>query len=42
VVSNGTPEQRLGWAFRMYDVDGSGTIDEKEMIKIVEVRKQCF
>ncbi|KAI6202872.1 Neuronal calcium sensor 2 [Aphelenchoides besseyi] len=30
------PNKKLEWAFRMYDIDGNGTIDEKEMIKIIE------
>lgn len=37
IMSNGTPEQKLEWAFRMYDIDGSGTIEEEEMVKIMQV-----
>ena len=31
VTSSGTPAEKLSWAFRMYDVDGSGSIEFNEM-----------
>jgi len=36
VTSSGTPHQKLDWAFRMYDVDGNGWVDQKEMTRIVK------
>jgi len=30
------PKQKLEWAFSMYDIDNSGYVEQKEMIKIME------
>lgn len=35
VTSNGSPEEKLAWAFKMYDIDGSGCIDLNEMKRVV-------
>ena len=36
VSSDGSAKEKLTWAFRMYDVDGSGVIEPDEMVKVVE------
>lgn len=38
----GTPEQRLGLYFRLCDLNGNGTIDKKEMVKMFGVGLQLW
>ena len=35
VTSCGTPEEKIRWAFRMYDIDGNGMIDITELKRLV-------
>ena len=32
-----TREEKLEWAFRLYDIDGDGTINQDEMTTIIEI-----
>ncbi|XP_064486495.1 neuronal calcium sensor 2-like isoform X2 [Ornithodoros turicata] len=36
VTSSSSSEERLKWAFRMYDINKDGRIEQKEMIKIIQ------
>ena len=36
LVAARTPEDKLLWAFRQYDIDNSGCVDRAEMMYVIE------
>ena len=39
IMNEGTPEEVLGKIFRVFDVNGDGSITMKEMTKLIKVRQ---
>ena len=37
ITSAGKPEEKLQWAFQMYDINSDGTIERSEMVEIITV-----
>ena len=37
ITQTGTPEEKLDLAFRLYDIDRNGVIEEHEMVEIIRV-----
>ena len=36
------PFERLGWLFELFDIDGNGKIEKKEMVEIYKVKSCHF
>ncbi|KAL3315269.1 hypothetical protein Ciccas_006099 [Cichlidogyrus casuarinus] len=36
ITSGGQPQEKLEWAYQMYDIDGNGTIEREEMVEIIK------
>jgi Ca2+-binding EF-hand superfamily protein len=34
VITDGSPEEKLAWAFRLFDIDNNGMIDPEEVTEI--------
>ncbi len=42
ITQSGGPEEKLGLAFQLYDIDGNGHIEESEMNEIIKVSIHFF
>ena len=42
ITTSGKPEEKLELAFRLYDIDRNGKIEEEEMAEIIKVRIQLL
>ena len=40
ITTSGKPEEKLELAFRLYDIDRNGKIEEEEMAEIIKVTIQ--
>ena len=40
VASHGSSDEKLHWAFKMYDIDGNGRVSRDEATEMIMVRRQ--